>query len=80
MARYWNALVHFRGSDGYTRAEHEHDKISMNFQDFNWGDPEDILPKDRGHLMRILMNSVARLLLLVLCGWKLWSGDRYLRC
>lgn len=45
---YRNAMVHYKGSDGYTRAEHE--RIIMKLQDFIWVDPEDLLPQDRGLL------------------------------
>ena len=41
-------MVHFKGSDGYTRAEH--DKIVMKLRDFIWVDPEYLLPQDRSLL------------------------------
>ena len=43
-------MVHYKGSDGYSRARAEHDKIIMQLQDFLWVDPENLLPQDRGLL------------------------------
>ena len=45
---YRNAVVHFKGPDGYTHAEHE--RILSKMQDFLWVDPQDLLPRDRGLL------------------------------
>ena len=70
-----NAMVHSRGSDGYTRLFSY--RTCQNYYDtsgFYWVDPEDLLPQDRGLLdddFDILMNSEARLLR-VRCGSKLW--------
>ena len=45
---YRNAVVHFKGPDGYKRAEHE--RILSKLKDFLWVDPQDLLPRDRGLL------------------------------
>ena len=45
---YRNAVVHFKGPDGYTHAEHE--QILTKMKDFLWVDPQDLLPRDRGLL------------------------------
>eukprot|EP00985_Skeletonema_marinoi_P000027 scaffold8_cov142-Skeletonema_marinoi.AAC.20 len=42
------AVVHFKGPDGYTHAEHE--RILSKIQDFLWVDPQNLLPHDRGLL------------------------------
>ena len=49
---YRNAVVHFKGPDGYTHAEHE--RILSKMQDFLWVDPKDLLPRDRGLLNKNL--------------------------
>ena len=43
---YRNAVVHFKGPDGYTHAEHE--RILSKIQDFLWVDPQDLLPLIEG--------------------------------
>ena len=45
---YRNAVVHFKGPDGYTQAEH--DRILTKMKDYLWVDPQDLLPRDRGLL------------------------------
>jgi hypothetical protein len=38
---YRNAMVHFKGPDGYTHAEHE--RILSKMQDFLWVNSQDLL-------------------------------------
>jgi hypothetical protein len=45
---YRNAVVRFKGPDGYTQAEH--DRILTKMKDYLWVDPQDLLPRDRGLL------------------------------
>ena len=52
---YRNAVVHFKGPDGYTHAEHE--QILTKMKDFLWVDPQDLLPRDRG-LLEEYFNSI----------------------
>ena len=47
---YRNAVVHFKGPDGYTTAEHE--RILEKMKDFLWVDPEDYSHKIVGFLMK----------------------------